>query len=577
MKISINASKNISSIDYSICNYVLNGVSFLKTVNSSLFIQKTELLTTAADNTLLSGSISINNTTKVATISGGGIMNRSGSYVILGGQTYGFSGITNGNYILLVHKTTGVLTHLLYNSNISSSYFDYFTLMRFNITGYVGGTGGNFAVDYSICNYVIDGTNYYITTDVNSSNTITALNGTVIAADNVLFNGTIDVNNTTKLISFGAGTGGVISRGAGYVSIGSNTYNFSATTNGEYGLYSDRVTGALSVASYTSNVSSTFKSNYCLMRFSITSNVITKVTYSICDYLLDGIKYIKYASADMASPRITSKTYCEIGDSISWQFDGKKENFASQYSGATGYLGTNGYGQLIRKVFGISYDNHKSHGLNGRTFSGYIREITYPANGDLVWNVPKDADIYTIFLGTNDWGTNQTLGTESDYLNNTFNISANTNATVYGGIRRLVDWVTDTGDTRDKKIVFITPIGFGAYTGYGGTVKSTWSYDGSGKIIETTNSAGVKMSDIVTAIKFAANQIGAYVIDLYNENGIVQKNRLNIAGAVNGSGVPLVYQGVLGDNLHPNTKGHLWMGRFLTTELQKIIVTDGFN
>jgi lysophospholipase L1-like esterase len=271
----------------------------------------------------------------------------------------------------------------------------------------------------------------------------------------------------------------------------------------------------------------------------------------------------------------TTKKYVEIGDSISWQYDGKLENFASEGS-STGYKAVGGYGQKICKKFGISYVNHASHGLNGRTFTQYMNEITTTTSTDLVFKVPKDGDIYTIFLGTNDFGKAIPLGTELDFLNATFNPATNANPTIYGGIRAMVDYITDTSTTtKNKKIVFITPIGFGAYKGYG-TITSTWMKDSNGKIVERANSVGVKMSDIVSAIKFAADQIGAYVIDLYGQQGLVQKNRLNIDLAVDGSGNPLVYQSVLGDNLHPNTLGHNWLGNFICNEIDKIIVTDSF-
>lgn len=271
----------------------------------------------------------------------------------------------------------------------------------------------------------------------------------------------------------------------------------------------------------------------------------------------------------------TSKTYCEIGDSISFIGDGKKEDLVSEYGSATGYIYPNGYGQKICKHFGISYANHKSHGMNGKTFAEYMLRVNTPPNSDTIYDLPQNSDIYTIFLGTNDFGKSEPLGAKSDYLNDTFSYASyEATKTTYGALRKLVDYVTSTTDARDKRIIFITPLGFGTYTGFGSPL-STWEINVNGEIVEKTNSAGVKMSDIVLAIKWAASQIGAYVIDLYDTGGIVQKNRLNIEGNLV-EGFPEVYQTVLYDNLHPTTEGFNFIAKRLIAELDKIIINGDF-
>ena len=189
--------------------------------------------------------------------------------------------------------------------------------------------------------------------------------------------------------------------------------------------------------------------------------------------------------------------------------------------------------------------------------------------------MPQDGDIYTVFLGVNDWGKAQPLGAKSDYLNDTLVPNSTGTYSVYGGLRKLIDYITSTAvSTKDKQIVFITPIGFGAYI-FDSTVTSTWQVDGTGEIVERLNSAGYKMSDVVTAIKWAADQIGAYVIDLYGDNGFVQKQRLNVELTTN-VGVPVVYQGVLSDNLHPSATGQILLGNRISYELEKIIKLDAF-
>jgi lysophospholipase L1-like esterase len=63
--------------------------------------------------------------------------------------------------------------------------------------------------------------------------------------------------------------------------------------------------------------------------------------------------------------------------------------------------------------------------------------------------VPK-ADVYTIFLGTNDWWAGNSLGSMEDYQN------ASGNATVMGAYRHIIDKVRSLNP--DAAIILITPM-----------------------------------------------------------------------------------------------------------------------
>jgi lysophospholipase L1-like esterase len=439
---------------------------------------------------------------------------------------------------------------------------------------------GTFSVPFCITSsYSINGkdyTNYTALSDVVIPDyTPDLITPTSLSNDLTLYNGLVTFDNTTKIIKVTGG--GFMNREGTYTTINNASFDCTGYSTNDYLLHVARGSTTLILTGYNQDISSTFKDSFFIARFSFTGTDFSVVHNCICDYVLNGDRYYKFKKDQVIpTPKVLSKKYVEIGDSISWQYDGKKENFRSSYPTENGYIFDSGYGQLICDYFGISYANHFSHGLNGRTFCNYISEILTPVNGDNIWNVPQNGDLYTIFLGTNDYGFAETLGTKADYLNDTFIVGNSATKTVYGGIRKLVDYVTSTATTtKNKKIVFITPMGFGAYAGYG-TVTSTWQYGTDNEIIERPNSKGWVMSELVTAIQFAADQIGAYVIDLYGQKGIAQRNRLNIGLTLNGSSNPEVYQTILGDNLHPNTEGHRWLGNFLAHELEKIFIDDNF-
>jgi len=532
---------------------------------------ETAIAGSSNDLALNAGTITFDTTAKTIRIQGG-VLNRLGSYQNLN-TTLDITSLANGTYALFVDPENAyTVSTSLYNTNVSVTRKKQFCVARFTLTS------TNVVVDYCISKFVVNGLtfNRYVSDTAINTLATAIVNAATPATSNdlALNNGLITFNSTTKIIT--VNSGGVLNRTGAFVNLGGKTFDFSASGSNDYALFAKISDGSLSITGYNSNVSVTKAQEYCIARFTLLNGTITKVNYCICDFTLNGVKYFNYVPENkLLTITTTNKTYAQVGDSISWQFDGKKENFRTQYPTETGYLGVNGYGQKICQYFGISYENHFSHGLNGRSICEYVKDILTPPNSDQVFILPKNCDIYSILLGTNDFGKGDALGTKADYLNNTLNLSDfYATRTVYGGLRKLVDHIADTTDARDKKIIFITPIGFGAYTGYG-AVTSTWMLDSNGEIVERTNASGVKMSQIVEAIKWVADQIGAYVIDLYNSKGLVQKQRLNLNLTMNGS-VPFVYQSVLGDNLHPNAKGQLWLGNYVCHEIDKIIVTDNF-
>ena len=124
-------------------------------------------------------------------------------------------------------------------------------------------------------------------------------------------------------------------------------------------------------------------------------------------------------------------TWVAIGDSITYLND---------HSNETGDRMTKGYmTQVMERLPHIQLVNK---GYNGWTAVKIASEFDQ-------LNIPR-ADVYSIFLSTNDWWGAKPLGTWEDYLNN----SGPT--TVHGAFRVMRDKIKILNP--DAKIVFITPM-----------------------------------------------------------------------------------------------------------------------
>lgn len=124
-------------------------------------------------------------------------------------------------------------------------------------------------------------------------------------------------------------------------------------------------------------------------------------------------------------------TWVAIGDSITYLNDHPNE---------TGNRITKGY--MTRVTGQLPNIHYINQGHNGWT-SGNIAE------GLEKIGLVK-ADIYTVFLGTNDWWHDRNLGRFTDYRNNTGN------GTVYGSFRLIIDKLRSLNP--EARILLITPM-----------------------------------------------------------------------------------------------------------------------
>lgn len=124
-------------------------------------------------------------------------------------------------------------------------------------------------------------------------------------------------------------------------------------------------------------------------------------------------------------------TWTAIGDSITYLNDHPDE---------TGNRVSKGYLTRVKeRLPDIQYTNQ---GHNGWTAVGIAREIE---NLGL-----KKSDVYTVFLGTNDWWAGLPLGTLDDYIKNT---GLNT---VYGAYKIIISKILQLNP--NAKIILITPM-----------------------------------------------------------------------------------------------------------------------
>lgn len=124
-------------------------------------------------------------------------------------------------------------------------------------------------------------------------------------------------------------------------------------------------------------------------------------------------------------------TWVAIGDSIT---------YLNEHPNETGNRITKGY--MTRVVERLPHIEYVNKGYNGWTSGGIAQKIE-------TLGLSK-ADIYSVFLGTNDWWQGRPLGNFSDYQNNTGN------ETVYGSFRIIINKLRDLN--KDAKIVLITPM-----------------------------------------------------------------------------------------------------------------------
>ncbi|SEW52130.1 SGNH/GDSL hydrolase family protein [Chitinophaga arvensicola] len=182
-------------------------------------------------------------------------------------------------------------------------------------------------------------------------------------------------------------------------------------------------------------------------------------------------------------------TWVAIGDSIT---------YLNEHPDETGNRITKGYmTRVTAQLPDIQYINK---GYNGWTSGGIADAIE---KLDLV-----KADVYSVFLGTNDWWAGRPVGTLADYINKTGN------HTVYGAYRTITDKLKSLN--KSAHIILITPLQRGDFV-YIADMKNN-AY-GSYK-----EKKGQLLSQVAAAIDSIADYAHFDKVDLYQESGITIEN-----------------------------------------------------
>ena len=182
-------------------------------------------------------------------------------------------------------------------------------------------------------------------------------------------------------------------------------------------------------------------------------------------------------------------TWIAIGDSIT---------YLNEHPDETGNRITKGY--MTRLVEKLPYIHYINQGHNGWT-SGNIADSIESLG-------LQEADVYSIFLGTNDWWQGRPLGTLADYRNNTGN------NTVYGSFRIIINKLHNLN--KDAAIILITPMQRVDFVYINDMKNNAW-----GSYKEKNGQLLLQFADAIIAI-------GKYdhlkVVDLYHKSGITLNN-----------------------------------------------------
>ena len=183
---------------------------------------------------------------------------------------------------------------------------------------------------------------------------------------------------------------------------------------------------------------------------------------------------------------------------INWVAIGDSITYLNDHLNETGNRVTKGYMTgVVEKLPNIHFTNHGHNGWTSGNIAGEIEKLGL-----------TKADVYSIFLGTNDWWQGRPIGALSDYQNNTGN------NTLYGSYRIIVNKLRSFN--AHAKIILITPMQRVDFV-YIADMKNN-AY-GSYK-----DKNGQSLAQFAAAIIAIGKLENFEVVDLYNKSGITFNN-----------------------------------------------------
>ncbi|MEO6315869.1 MAG: SGNH/GDSL hydrolase family protein [Chitinophagaceae bacterium] len=179
---------------------------------------------------------------------------------------------------------------------------------------------------------------------------------------------------------------------------------------------------------------------------------------------------------------------------IVWVAIGDSITYLNDHPGETGNRVTTGY--MTRVVEQLPNTSFINQGHNGWTSGGIAKQI------DSLGIVK--ADVYSVFLGTNDWWQGRPLGTMSDYTSNTGN------TTVFGSFRIIINKLRTLN--AGAKIILITPMQRVDFVYINNFKNNAW---GSYK-----EKNGQSLEQFANAVKAVAAYEQFACVDLYHKKGM---------------------------------------------------------
>jgi len=252
---------------------------------------------------------------------------------------------------------------------------------------------------------------------------------------------------------------------------------------------------------------------------------------------------------------------------IKWVAIGDSITYLNDHSNETGNRVSKGY--LSRVTEQLPYVHYVNQGHNGWTAIRIAQEIEKLGL--------EKADVYSVFLGTNDWWQGKPVGALTDYVNNTGN------NTVYGAFRIIIDKLRSLN--ANAKIILITPMQRVDFVYINNAKNNAW-----GSYKEKNGQSLSRFAD-------AVDSIGSYehfeTVDLFNKSGmtlqkLVKFKRLKdpqtgvyknypYPGFINIPFNPETDEypypadaiGLTYDGLHPSDKGNEIIARMLVKTMKK--------
>lgn len=186
---------------------------------------------------------------------------------------------------------------------------------------------------------------------------------------------------------------------------------------------------------------------------------------------------------------------------IQWVAIGDSITYLNDHPEQTDNRITKGYMTLITEKYGhVKYINQGHNGWTSINIADKIESLGL-----------EKADVYTIFLGTNDWWQGKPLGTLADYK------ESNGSSTVHGAFRIITDKLKQLN--KKAKIILITPMQRGDFVSIGNPKNNAY-----GSYMEKNGQSLEQFADAIIEI----GQLERFpVVDLYHDGELTLENMVH--------------------------------------------------